>query len=168
MLKLDVTMRTKTTAEQKWLEQFQKDVRHQAQHLHVGVIDAVPHSAAPGYSVADIAASHELGDGRVPQRSWLRGFFGEKGSEVQRMAEASAKRTMARNADLAEFLGVFGSLLVSGIRARMTEGISPALSAFTLQLRKARGVTRTTPLIDTGQLINSIAIRVLGKRKQVP
>lgn len=167
-MEIQVTMRSKETVDQAWLRKFVQEVRQNKTHLHVGVLDATPHASTQGMSVADIAATHELGSGNIPARPWLLGFFNEKEADVNRMLGASVNNTGSKREDLAHMLGVFGSLIVSGIRKRMTAGIDPELAPLTLKLRQAKGVSRTTPLIDTGQLINSIAIKVFGKKKQVP
>ena len=48
-----------------------------------------------------------------------------------------------------------GLIAVSAVKAKITSNIPPALSQRTLDARKARGVSRTNTLIDTGQLLNA-------------
>ncbi len=52
----------------------------------------------------------------------------------------------------------------NSVRARINSGISPELKESTLANRRRRGRTGTVPLIDTGQLRNSITY-VIRKRK---
>ena len=53
-------------------------------------------------------------------------------------------------------LNAAGLAAQSAIRKMINSGIAPALAAATIAARKRRGITRTKPLIDTGQLRNSI------------
>lgn len=51
----------------------------------------------------------------------------------------------------------------SSVRAKINSGIAPQLKASTLAARRRRGRTGTVPLIDTGQLRNSITYVIRKK-----
>jgi len=51
----------------------------------------------------------------------------------------------------------------SAVKRHITEGIPPPLAQSTLAARAARAVKRTKPLIDTGQLLNSITYVIRKK-----
>jgi hypothetical protein len=63
-----------------------------------------------------------------------------------------------------------GFMAVASVKSLIADGISPPLAPSTLAERKRRGVSRTTPLQDTGQYRNAIdfVIRPAGgvKRKK--
>ena len=56
-----------------------------------------------------------------------------------------------------------GLICQNAVRARINSNIQPALSATTIAKRRARGVTRTNTLIDTGQLRNSLTYVIRDK-----
>lgn len=60
-------------------------------------------------------------------------------------------------------LNAAGIVAQSAVKARITAGIPPALAKSTLAARASRGVNRTKPLIDTGQLLNSITYVIRKK-----
>ena len=82
---------------------------------------------------------------------------------------ASLFKKAGKNAIEGDVLAVEQGLNAVGLVAqvsaknKITDGIPPPLKASTLAGRQARGRTGTTPLIDTGQLLNSITY-VLRKR----
>ncbi|WP_454734242.1 hypothetical protein [Cupriavidus pauculus] len=53
----------------------------------------------------------------------------------------------------------------NSVRAKINSGIAPQLKASTLAARRRRGRTGTVPLIDTGQLRNSITYVIRSKKK---
>lgn len=61
-------------------------------------------------------------------------------------------------------MGAAGLTAQNSVRARINSGIDPALKESTMADRRRRGRTGTVPLIDTGQLRNSITY-VIRKRK---
>jgi phage gpG-like protein len=60
-------------------------------------------------------------------------------------------------------VGLIGKL---GIQNRINSGISPPLAASTLRSRRARGRMGSVPLIDTGQLRNSINYVIRSRKKR--
>ncbi len=51
----------------------------------------------------------------------------------------------------------------NAVRAEITAGVSPALSPATIEARRRRGRTGTTPLLDTGEYRNSITFVIRDK-----
>lgn len=56
-----------------------------------------------------------------------------------------------------------GLIAQNAVRAKINSGVPPALAESTLANRRRRGRTGTTPLIDTGQLRNSITYVIREK-----
>ena len=66
-----------------------------------------------------------------------------------------------KNADVVH--NVVGLIAQASIQAKITDGPFAPLSPRTIAARKARGVTRTKPLIDTGQLRQAITYVIRPK-----
>ena len=115
-------------------------------------------------TVAQIAAIHEFGssDGKIPQRSMLGATIDEKdmalrllvGRLLAKVADGEMKQNQA--------LGILGQQVVDWVRSRMVKGIKPALSAATI---RRKGAGKSTPLIDTGQLLGSVSFEVRKGKK---
>lgn len=58
-----------------------------------------------------------------------------------------------------------GLVAQNSVRAKINSGIKPELAASTLAARRRRGRKGTVPLIDTGQLRNSITYVIRSKKK---
>ena len=110
-------------------------------------------------TMAQIGAIHEFGskDGKIPQRSWLGAAVDSNSKAIQDFIEKLIVRILERKDVEKTALGKLGALVQKLAKARIRKGIPPALAASTL---KHKGPTKTTPLIDTGQLINSISFEV--------
>lgn len=61
-------------------------------------------------------------------------------------------------------MGAAGLIAQNAVRGRINSGIDPPLAPSTLRARRARGRTGEKPLIDTGQLRNSITYVVRKKK----
>lgn len=120
----------------------------------------VPPDAPPagGVNLATVAEAHEFGTVTIPQRSflrstgdaegkkWLRAF----GAAIRAYAEGSGRGFERR-------IRVLGNVAVSDVRNTIRRRIAPPLAAVTVaRRRKGRGSGEDVPLIDTGQLVNSI------------
>lgn len=125
--------------------------------VEVGIIgDQAAADHGEGVTVGRLAEWHEYGLG-VPERSWLRGWVDSAESTIaeamRRLTERSVKgRVTPQQAALQ--LGVW---CVGKIQQRIARGIEPALHERTIE-RKGSSV----PLIDTGQLRQSITSRTVA------
>lgn len=113
-------------------------------------------------TLAQIAAVHEFGSsirhGRsggesvlVPERSFLRGWEHENRPEAVRRIGKAVERVLLRDESPDRALGQVGLWAVRGVRRRIRSGIEPELAPSTIRRKGS-----TTPLIDTGRLINTI------------
>ncbi len=109
--------------------------------ISVGVHDDEPRD--DGISNAELAAIHEFGTSELPQRSFLRSFMDEHSSEIDGWIEEAANAVLGGE-DPLRAAEVVANRLEEGVKAQITSGLQP--------------VTKEgeTPLIDSGQLLNSI------------
>lgn len=131
--------------------------------VKVGVPDT-PHQPS-GIPTDEIAKKHEFGDGTVPERSFLRAWVDQNERRIKAKAKNSLLWALDTGAPFNEALGLLGQWSIWGVRAFINKKIPPPLSRRTLKTKK--GEFRTTPLIDTTQLWNSITCEVEGKQGQV-
>jgi hypothetical protein len=102
-------------------------------------------------TVADIASAHEFGVG-VPRRSFIADYVDGASPDILRWLDREAQAVMAGGNPSVAMERV-GLQIVGGIKQRIQAGIDPPLSEKRLE---QKGEGKTTPLIDTGQLISSI------------
>jgi len=110
-----------------------------------------------GTPVATVAAAHEFGL-NVPQRSFIRAWFDEKGTGFFGRALASmAQNAVLKGVPMELQIAKFGDASVKEIQQRMDAGIDPALQEETVQRKRAGGsTTPETPLEDTHRLRNAV------------
>jgi hypothetical protein len=115
----------------------------------------------------EIGAIHEFGGGNVPQRSFLRSTVDLKQAEYRRLINNGLRKMVThRGGSLRDgamrLLELVGMKAAADVKARITEGagIPPPLAPSTIA---RKGSSR--PLVDTGQLLNSISWKV-GPRQE--
>lgn len=116
-----------------------------------------------------LAAIHEFGTDKIPERPFLRSTFTAKSRDWQQQFG----KQIANIAEAKQTAG--GALIFTGVvmsadcKKTILAGIAPALHAITIAKRMKKGahgggVTSlggsTTPLIDSGQLLASITFEV--------
>ena len=104
-----------------------------------------------GLTVLDVASFHEFGTRRIPARSFLRGYYDERESDLDEGLDRMLASVVAGKRTAQSAGDAFGSAVVAGIQKRISDRIEPALADATIA-RKGSDV----PLIDTGQLRSSI------------
>lgn len=109
-----------------------------------------------GLSVAEVATYHEFGYG-VPERSFLRAYLEQNQEKVLDDLNNELTKVIDGKRPLTNALNRVGLAIVGGVKERMSDGISPELAESTKARRKHGG---ETPLVDTGQLRNSIVHKV--------
>ena len=137
----------------KALRQKLKDLGAEHKHVRVGVMgDAGMHHS--GYSLVELAATHEFGssNGHIPERSFIRSTFRERDQELTKILTGLAKGVIADKVQVDEALGKIGLWGANAVKRQITgQDIPPPLAVSTI---KRKGSTK--PLVDTGQLLNSI------------
>nr|DAX94561.1 MAG TPA: virion morphogenesis protein [Caudoviricetes sp.] len=106
---------------------------------------------------ADLAMIHEFGSPahNIPERSFLRKPLINNAEAVANLAKNAIGKFIAGEISAAEALGVIGEEAKGISKEAVTNGINPALNPATIKRKKS-----SKPLIDTGQLINSITYEV--------
>lgn len=125
--------------------------------IKVGIFSEAGTKAESEMTVAQIGAYQEFGtynkEGNpvVPERSFLRSTVSEQEKALTEKTKKNAAKQIKKNQQvdtktLAEVVGLF---LVNKVKEKIRAGIAP-------KLKRRSG----TPLIDTGQLINSIDFQI--------
>ncbi len=108
---------------------------------------------------ATLAYIHENGApaANIPARPFMRpGVEDVKDKVATEFKKAAASAVQGNEAEIDKRMNRAGLIVQSSMRARINEGPPPPLKPGTIAARKRRGRTGTKPLIDTGQLRNSI------------
>ena len=109
-----------------------------------------------GVSLAEIAAFHEFGTSTIPERSFLRAtFFGHAAEGIRVMCEKLSKAVVEGKLDEPRALGLLGTWAVAEVKKTIRASIAPELAAATIAAKGS-----SLPLVDTGQLINSVTFVV--------
>ena len=106
---------------------------------------------------ADLAMIHEFGSTahNIPERSFLRKPLINNAEAVANLAKNAIGKFIAGEISLETALGYVGEEAKGISKEAVTSGISPALKPATIKHKKS-----SKPLIDTGQLLNSITYEV--------
>lgn len=147
-----------------WLRSSGQYDHSKVKHVKKDGRPAKPPKNPGSISIAQIAAIHEFGssDGTIPPRKPLRRAVEKNANKI----EATIRRLLAKigdkKIDEVGALRTLGEFLIKEIKAGITAGLSPGLKSDTI----ARKGGKSTPLIDTGQLINSVGYEVTDARKK--
>lgn len=108
-------------------------------------------------SIAEIGAVHEFGvPGKIPQRSFIRGWFDESQAAATDTLRRAAQGVRSGKNTVDKALSLVGLRFVGDIQKRIARNIPPLpLNQSTID-RKGSSV----PLIDSGQLRSSIGFQV--------
>jgi phage gpG-like protein len=107
---------------------------------------------------------HGAPEANIPARPFLIPGVEACKDKVAKQLAGAAKGAVQGNAiGIEEGLERAGLLAQNSVRAKINSGIGPSLAPSTIAARKRRGRTGTKPLIDTGQLRNSITYVVRSK-----
>jgi hypothetical protein len=113
-----------------------------------------------GITNAMLGSIHEYGtaDGRIPQRSFLRSTLNKKEKKYTK-EYATALANVAEGKDLEGELKIVGEIAAGDVKKEIKKHIPPILHPSTVARKKGE----TVPLINTGQLWNSISSLVRKK-----
>jgi phage gpG-like protein len=92
----------------------------------------------------------------IPQRSFLRSTFDENRKKYRKLLIDAAKKSVRAVSPLAAFV-VAGEIARGDVIKKIRAGIPPPLEPTTIARKGS-----STPLIDTGILLNSITAKVRG------
>lgn len=110
---------------------------------------------AEGLSVADVGSFHEFGTDNIPQRSFIRAPIQDNKADLQGLQRTLLREVMLGNKSTGEALALIGEKAQSDMVAAINAGIEPGLEQSTIDAKGS-----STPLIDSGQLKQSIRYKV--------
>lgn len=110
--------------------------------------------------LVDVATFMEFGTRHVPQRSFIRANDAINYRKYRNMIEEIKDKIIFGNMKMSVGLGLLGEQVLIDIRERIRSGIKPDLDPKTIAKKGS-----STPLIDTGQLINGLGYYVRGVKK---
>ena len=162
------TIRKKTEAGEKLLETYKELAKNP--YVKVGVLEgkaeqekktrkskktegAETEKKKP--TLVEVATWMEFGTKLVPQRSFLRGAIIQFRSELNKTTIQVHRQITRGKLTVDQGLRILGEAIQAKVQKRIRDGIGPELKRATI-VRKGS----STPLIDTGQLVNSIRYKV--------
>ena len=111
-------------------------------------------------TVAQVARAHELGRG-VPQRSMLKETMMRRGAAIGKAQGAAVAQVLAGSLTPKQGMSLVGEFVIGQVKLRMRKGIPPDLSDARKAQKKRAGRSKDTPLINFGQLINSVRYKIV-------
>lgn len=93
---------------------------------------------------------------RIPERSFIRGYFTNERKRIQKISEQLITQVISLQITADDYFDLMGQEMVSGVQRYLTELKDPPNSPLTIELKGS-----SNPLIDTGQMRNSITYRVV-------
>lgn len=120
-------------------------------------VTAKTNSRSGKFSNAELAAIHEFGSParNIPERSFLRKPLINNAAVIANLAKNAVGKFITGQITAEAALGALGEEAKNISKVAIAEGITPALKPATIKRKKS-----TKPLIDTGQLLNSITYEV--------
>lgn len=127
----------------------------QAKEVNAGGV----HHSELGLTLVEVATFNEFGTERIPERSFIRGTVDTYRSRyVEQTKQLYAKVCdPGGSMTVQQALAIMGMVIQGDIQARISAGIMPANAPSTVRQKGS-----STPLIDTGQLRQSIRYKVEG------
>ncbi|MCK5603146.1 hypothetical protein KAR91_14790 [Candidatus Pacearchaeota archaeon] len=125
--------------------------------VEVGIIDAGPHQKSEDMTVATIGFVHEFGstDGNILERSFLRSTITGDRKDILALNKKLLKSIINGSMKVPHALGLLGDFVADKVSQKIVKLRTPPNKAATI---RAKG--SSNPLVDTGQLKNSITWEV--------
>lgn len=136
----------------KQLARHLKSIKREGASIRVGVLSSA--TREDGADMVVIAAVHEFGSPSigVPERSFIRSGIREERDSLVKLLNVVARSIVGEKMTVDEGLGRLGLWAQTVVRKKIISGtITPPLAASTIARKGS-----DKPLIDTGQLVNSI------------
>ena len=123
--------------------------------VDVGILSSEGKHEDSSMSVAQIGFFHEFGTAMTPERSFIRSTINGQSRDIKKVAQAQYKKVLNGTITTEDGLGVLGAFTAGLIQEKFTSN-DWAPNTDRTQARKGS----STPLIDTGQLRQSISFKV--------
>lgn len=136
-------------------------------YVDVGIIEGTVTKAQvkefrfkpPGLNMAEIGYVNEYGEGRIPARPFIRTTTDEQNDTVNRLFENQVTRITELKQTAKGALQVVGVFMEGAIKQKIRSINSPPNAPSTIAIKGS-----SKPLIDFGQMIQSIAFAVFIKK----
>lgn len=149
----------RTTAGRDRLEQILKEI--ESKQVQVGWFETSKYE--DGTPVAYVATIQEFGHGAIPARPFMRPTMQQQREEWKSTLKKGFKRVVNDQMDAEEMLLAFGLSAAGDVASSIEAVTAPPLSQATLEARQAKKKTEgvsNKPLVDTGQMIQSVTAQV--------
>jgi len=123
--------------------------------LTVGIHEDAGNHDGGDLTVAGIGSVHEFGSGNVPARPFLRPTFDTNQNKYVRNLSRALGKDVDKKRQPDRTLNALGASIVADVQGAIRSRIPPPLAESTVAQKGS-----STPLIDSGQLINSITHKV--------
>lgn len=145
-------MKKPKTDTKKWQEMKRRVAALGKVHVDVGAFGGV-HSS--GLTIAELLAIHEYGTATVPARAPMATTFVQSRKSIGSFMAKVTKAVVEENKMTPDQgMALVGEFCVSEIRKTIIAGLAPPLEPETIKRKGS-----STPLVDSGQLINGITYR---------
>lgn len=114
-----------------------------------------------GSSSAVVAAANEYGTANIPERPFLRTGVRKNLPKYKKLNETNLKAVVNGKSTIDKSLGLLGLMASQDVKDEITNGNFAPLDAKTIAARKRRSVGSSKPLIDTGQMRESITYEIV-------
>ena len=135
--------------------------------VKVGILgDSTKNQRADGtLSNVEIGTIHEYGAAGMPERSFLRSTMEENQAKYRKMMALGLRqmfvlRGVELKAGAERLMDLVGMRAAADVKKKITDGIPPPNAPSTIAAKGS-----STPLVDTGQLLNSISWAVVEGEK---
>lgn len=122
--------------------------------VDVGIIDAGQHDDSD-LTVATIGYINEFGGGNVPERSFMRSTIKEKRKDITALQKKLLIKIRKDELKSEDALGLLGEFIADLMKQKIVSLKTPPNAEETIKKKGS-----SNPLIDTGQLRNSITYKV--------
>ena len=141
----------------KIIEATQK-IRKDLPIVKIGIQSDSGQYSEDGLRVVDVATFHEFGTKNIPERSFIRSNMKKNRKKYLALTAKMYSKMMKGEITPEKALALIGEVIQADIKKGIIEGIPPELSKETIKKKGS-----STPLIDTGQMMNSIRYKVVKK-----
>ena len=122
--------------------------------VEVGIIDAGTHQDSEE-TVASIGFQHEFGAPGIPERSFLRSTLHSSRKDILTLNKKLLKNIVNMSMKVPQALGILGNFVADEVSQKIVAIRQPPNSPATILAKGS-----SNPLVDTGQLKNSITWEV--------
>lgn len=124
--------------------------------VNIGVFSKETHDNSD-LTLIHLMAIHEFGapEANIPERAPIRKTFIMKKAEYRKMVGQLVKLVLAEKLTMLKATEILGMWGASEVRSTIVAGVSPPNAPSTIKRKGS-----STPLVDTGQLLNSITFEV--------